>query len=549
MQNRIYHVLVSDELVCRVDTTQNNRIFQYAYQTQKMRFTLDGWVYPSGSTFWVAFQKEINGKLFKTSYLYVPYVIEENCFEIDFPDEVVDEAGEWEYCLERRFNYTTDSAGNTVYSSLSNGIYTFIIKEGIKRSNGTQLSELDLDNMVKQLEKYVTAVDDRLVQIAQGSLKEVDDKVAQAEEYVDNSAKAAVDSITEAVETNKNTMAEYVAQAREYAEGVGAIVSETERLKDETKELRDETEDLKNETSELKEGTATLKAEMESILEEAELAKESAAESSNEAQTAANLAEVKSSVAVESANEAYNYMRKAQANAESMPISLVFDTAADFLSWYNNNGTVTVNGVDYTPADLKVGDNIYTKATDEEDLWYCWINEADTSVYWYGLPFAKLVNDSSELEKYINAAREHAENTQAYKNTAYNYYQNAYSHAQRSESFASAAAASAATAEELKAETQALREETQEIRDGIEADSLKSITQTTTSTEDSGVNVITATTNGGTVTTFEIRNGSKGEKGDTPVLGTDYFTSADKASIVTDVIAALEKYGGETEAV
>ena len=33
--------------------------------------------------------------------------------------------------------------------------------------------------------------------------------------------------------------------------------------------------------------------------------------------------------------------------------------------------------------------------------------------------------------------------------------------------------------------------------------------------------------------------GEKGEKGDSPVKGTDYWTAADKAEIVADVIAQL----------
>ena len=40
--------------------------------------------------------------------------------------------------------------------------------------------------------------------------------------------------------------------------------------------------------------------------------------------------------------------------------------------------------------------------------------------------------------------------------------------------------------------------------------------------------------------------GLKGDKGDTPVKGTDYWTAADKAEIVNDVLAALPTWqGGE----
>lgn len=39
--------------------------------------------------------------------------------------------------------------------------------------------------------------------------------------------------------------------------------------------------------------------------------------------------------------------------------------------------------------------------------------------------------------------------------------------------------------------------------------------------------------------------GKNGTDGHTPVKGTDYWTASDKAEIVTEVIAALPKYGGE----
>lgn len=40
--------------------------------------------------------------------------------------------------------------------------------------------------------------------------------------------------------------------------------------------------------------------------------------------------------------------------------------------------------------------------------------------------------------------------------------------------------------------------------------------------------------------------GKNGADGRTPVVGVDYFTAADKAEMVTAVIAALPVYGGET---
>lgn len=41
--------------------------------------------------------------------------------------------------------------------------------------------------------------------------------------------------------------------------------------------------------------------------------------------------------------------------------------------------------------------------------------------------------------------------------------------------------------------------------------------------------------------------GKNGTDGHTPVKGTDYWTAADKAEIVAEVVSALPKYGGETE--
>lgn len=42
----------------------------------------------------------------------------------------------------------------------------------------------------------------------------------------------------------------------------------------------------------------------------------------------------------------------------------------------------------------------------------------------------------------------------------------------------------------------------------------------------------------------DVAIGGKGEKGDKPVLGVDYFTEADKTEMVNSVIAALPKYTG-----
>ncbi len=42
-------------------------------------------------------------------------------------------------------------------------------------------------------------------------------------------------------------------------------------------------------------------------------------------------------------------------------------------------------------------------------------------------------------------------------------------------------------------------------------------------------------------------DGTNGKDGYSPVRGTDYWTDADKAEMVTAVISALPVYGGETE--
>ena len=84
---------------------------------------------------------------------------------------------------------------------------------------------------------------------------------------------------------------------------------------------------------------------------------------------------------------------------------------------------------------------------------------------------------------------------------------------------------------------------------------IKSVARTTTSTADDGNNVITVTLTDGTKSTFKVQNGSKGSTGatgadgKTPVKGTDYWTEADKAEMVSDVIAALPVYDGSVVSV
>lgn len=80
--------------------------------------------------------------------------------------------------------------------------------------------------------------------------------------------------------------------------------------------------------------------------------------------------------------------------------------------------------------------------------------------------------------------------------------------------------------------------------DGVGVSSVK---QTTTSSADGGSNVVTVTLSNGTTSTFTVKNGSKGsagtngKDGTTPVKGTDYFTAADKAEMVSQVKASLTK--------
>jgi hypothetical protein len=101
---------------------------------------------------------------------------------------------------------------------------------------------------------------------------------------------------------------------------------------------------------------------------------------------------------------------------------------------------------------------------------------------------------------------------------------------------------------ELIAETSAVLKMAEELvakgpfEDGV---GIASVKQTTTSTADSGSNIITITLTDGTTSTFTVRNGAKGSKGDTPILGKDYFTPAEKAEMVNSVLSALPIYNGE----
>lgn len=83
--------------------------------------------------------------------------------------------------------------------------------------------------------------------------------------------------------------------------------------------------------------------------------------------------------------------------------------------------------------------------------------------------------------------------------------------------------------------------------DGENGVGIASVVQTTTSAEDGGINIITVTLTDGSAHTFQVRNGSTGEKGAdgyTPVKGTDYYTDADKTEMVNLVLAALPTWTG-----
>ena len=111
---------------------------------------------------------------------------------------------------------------------------------------------------------------------------------------------------------------------------------------------------------------------------------------------------------------------------------------------------------------------------------------------------------------------------------------------------------------------EAIRPWVEQILDAIASGALagigiESLEQTTISTDDSGINIWTATLTDGSTYQFEVRNGQRGEKGETgatgaqgpagangytPVRGTDYWTAADQEQIVSDVLAALPNAQG-----
>ena len=84
--------------------------------------------------------------------------------------------------------------------------------------------------------------------------------------------------------------------------------------------------------------------------------------------------------------------------------------------------------------------------------------------------------------------------------------------------------------------------------DGQDGVGIRSVVQTTTSTQDGGANVLTITKTDGTTSTFSVRNGSRGRTGPagaagadgyTPQRGVDYWTEADIAAIKSYVDEAI----------
>ena len=67
--------------------------------------------------------------------------------------------------------------------------------------------------------------------------------------------------------------------------------------------------------------------------------------------------------------------------------------------------------------------------------------------------------------------------------------------------------------------------------DGVD---IEDVSQTTESTEDGGTNVITVTLSNGQTFTFNVKNGSRGSKGDTYIL-----TESDKTAIAEEVLTMI----------
>lgn len=79
--------------------------------------------------------------------------------------------------------------------------------------------------------------------------------------------------------------------------------------------------------------------------------------------------------------------------------------------------------------------------------------------------------------------------------------------------------------------------------DGKDGVGVAKVEQIATSTADSGVNVFRITLTNGGYTDIYVQNGARGKEGDpgadghTPVRGTDYWTPADKAEVIAEVLS------------
>ena len=81
-------------------------------------------------------------------------------------------------------------------------------------------------------------------------------------------------------------------------------------------------------------------------------------------------------------------------------------------------------------------------------------------------------------------------------------------------------------------------------QDGKDGVSISSVTQTTTSSEDGGTNIVQVTLSNGNKSSFQVKNGSKGskgDKGDTGPTGPAYtLTASDKAAITASVKSEID---------
>lgn len=147
-------------------------------------------------------------------------------------------------------------------------------------------------------------------------------------------------------------------------------------------------------------------------------AKEEISQNVSAAEGSAVSAETSAGSAKNSANEALATLNRVKETVKEIHKALVFDTANDFLLWYNNNGHITINGQDYTPSDLVVGDDIYIKDPNVSDLWFSGVTETDPNCYWYDLPFAKLETDTTAILGYTETAQTAASEAKDYAESA-----------------------------------------------------------------------------------------------------------------------------------